>query len=283
MRVGCALRVFCMAAAVMALGDGVSAQDADDDADAADITSSAPRLPAWTSLFNLDSGRKPAFDFLTGGMPDRLLYFTGVDMQRWSLGAYAGMQWAPAQLDNDGFILRLLMSNSIERYATPARRFETDIARASVMPGYAFKRGDLSVQVLAGIDLDAELLVVDRRPMRLRGRLGARFTTDLWWEPTRALLLQYSMSGTIIDNGITMRAASGWRLFDRFWTGPEVLASTDDYNRQYRIGAHLTGFHTATMEWSVAAGYVGDSLQRHGIYGRVGVVMRPQRAPFFEN
>lgn len=281
MRVGGALRVFCVAAAVMALGDRVFAQDVDDDAD--DMTSSAPRLPAWTSLLDLDGGKKPAFDFLTGGMPDRLLYFTGVEMQRWSLSAYAGMQWAPAQFDKDGFILRLLMSNSLERYATRSHRFETGIARAFVMPGYAFKRGDLSVQVLAGIDLDAELLVVDRRATKLRGRLGARFTTDLWWEPTPALLLQSSVSGTMIDNGINMRAAAGWRLFDRFWTGPEVSASSDDYTRQYRIGAHLTGFHTATMEWSIAAGYVEDNFQRHGIYGRIGVVVRPQRAPFLEN
>lgn len=281
MRVGGALRVLCMAATAMVLSDQVFAEGADDDAD--DIASGAPSLPAWTSLFDLDSGRKPAFDFLTGGMPDRLLYFTGVEMQRWSLGAYAGMQWAPAQLDNDGFILRLLLSNSIERYATPIHRFDTQIGRAFVMPGYAFKRGDLSVQMLAGIDLDAELLVVDRRPTKLRGRLGARFTTDLWWEPTRALLLQYSLSGTMIDNGISMRAAAGWRVFDRFWIGPEVLASSDDYSRQYRIGAHLTGFHTGTYEWSIAAGHVEDSLQRHGIYGRVGVVVRPQRAPFFEN
>lgn len=283
MRVGVALRVFCMAAAVMALGDGVYAQDANDDADAGEATSSAPKLPAWTALFDLDDGKKPAFDFLTGGVPDRLLYFTGVEIQRWSLGAYAGMQWAPAQLDNDGFILRLLMSNSIERYTTPTRRFDTGIARAFVMPGYAFKRGDLSVQVLAGLDLDADLLVVDRRPTKLRGRLGARFTTDLWWEPTRALLLQYSLSGTTIDNGINMRAAAGWRLLDRFWTGPEVAASSDDYSRQYRIGAHVTGFHTATLEWSIAAGYVEDSFQRHGIYGRIGVLLRPQRAAFFEN
>lgn len=286
------LRGLCVVVAAMACADSVAdaaqdtakevTEDAGDGSDADDAAVSAPKL-LWSSLSETDTRKTPPFDFLTGGMPDRLLYFTGVEIQRWSLSAYAGMQWTPTRSDRDGFILRLLMSDSIERYAAGIHRFDTEIGRASVMPGYRWTRGGFDLQFLAGLDLEADLLAQDGRLVKLRGKLGARATTDVWWEPTRLLMLQYSMSGTTIDNGVSARAAAGWRLLDRFWAGPEIAASRDGYGEQHRFGAHLTGFRTGEFEWSVAGGYVADSFRRSGAYGRFGLVLRPQREPFFDN
>ena len=70
---------------------------------------------------------------------------------------------------------------------------------------------------------------------------------------------------TTIYSVYSARAAAGWRLFDRFWIGPEVSVSTDRFSTQYRIGTHLTG---------CGAGLVEDSFDRSGIYGRVSALFR---------
>jgi hypothetical protein len=50
--------------------------------------------------------------------------------------------------------------------------------------------------------------------------------------------------------------------------------SSDRFSTQYRIGAHLTGLKTSSLEWSLAVGYVQDSFQRDGAYVRIGVLTR---------
>lgn len=46
-----------------------------------------------------------------------------------------------------------------------------------------------------------------------------------------------------------------------------------DY-RQWRWGLHITSLKIGRFEWSGGVGYVGDSDQRSGLYGRFGVLTR---------
>ena len=98
--------------------------------------------------------------------------------------------------------------------------------------------------------------------------------TELWWEPMPEIMLASAFSASTNATSHSARAAAGWRLFDQFWMGPEISASRDEFSAQYRIGAHLTGFRLAALEWSAAAGYVTDSFHRGGVYGRIGVLTR---------
>jgi hypothetical protein len=268
----------CMTASLTAWG--AAAQDADEELD--QQTANPPKSSLAT-LFGPPTSEKPAFDFLTGGMPDQMLYFSGTEVQSWGFSAYAGAQWMPKSFYKDGFIMRFTMSNSLFSYKTPDRRYDTNILRAAVMPGYRFKINNLEVQVLAGVDIAIDTLAIDQHFASLRGKTGARITADLWWEPTPSWMLQYSVSRTLIDDALTMRAAVGWRLLDRFWIGPEASISDDIYSREFRVGAHLTGFHTAEYEWTLALGHVQDNFQRSGLYGRFGLVLRPPRPTFFDN
>ena len=61
-------------------------------------------------------------------------------------------------------------------------------------------------------------------------------------------------------------------MFDQFWAGPEISASSDAFSTQYRAGAHLTGFKLDALEWSAAVGYVTDSYHRSGVYGRISKI-----------
>ena len=257
------------------------ADESDDDDD--DLELVAPEQPAWkTFLVPVLSGTG-GLDFLTGGMPDRLIYFAGFDIWRYGLGGYTGFQWAPDGIYKDGFILRASLSDNIERFATRTHRYTTEIARGSLMAGLKFSGNQADIQFLAGYELQADFQLVDGRLAKPRARLGTRFTTDIWWEPTPRLMLQASLSGTTIDNAISMRAAAGWRLFDQFWIGPEASRSSDWFSKQTRVGAHLTGLRTSHYEWSIAAGHIEDSYHRDGLYARIGVLLRPPRPLFDEN
>ena len=219
----------------------------------------------------------PLTDFLSGGSkPERFLFFSGVDLWRNGLAGYDGMLLAPqGDLNKDGFLIRLFMSGNVERYDTPTQRFTTNIFRASVLPGWRIKRGDIEIKVFAGPAVESHALKPGIPTDKLRGsHFGARVSTELWWEPMPAMMVAAAASATTIGSGYSARAAIGWRLLDRFWTGPEVSASADEFSTQYRIGAHFTGFKTGPLEWSVGTGFVADSFDRNGIYGRVGILIR---------
>lgn len=237
----------------------------------------------WPSLLDNRATRKRQFDYLTGGMPDRLVYFGGMDASKWSIGAFGGVQWMPNGPNRDGFILRMFLSESLERYTDGRNKYDTRIGRAYLMPGYLIRTGRLETQLLLGPDAEVDVLFQNGHARRWRRRVGIRGIADLWWEPTRELMLQATLSATTIDSGFNTRIAAGWRLFDSFWIGPEATFSSDYFSEQTRLGAHLTGLRTNDYEWTFAAGRVTDNFGRDGIYGRFGVMLRQSRAPFFDN
>lgn len=228
------------------------------------------------SLAQPASGPPLADPLVGGSKPERFLFFSGVDLWRNGQAGYDGMMLAPqGDLNKDGFLIRLFMSGDFERYDTPTQHFTTNIFRASVLPGWRVKRGNVEIKVFAGPALESHALNPDVPTDKLRGsNFGARIATELWWEPTPVMMVAAAASATTIGSGYSARAAAGWRLWDRFWIGPEIAASADEYSTQYRIGAHLTGFKTGPVEWSVGAGYLEDSFDRNGIYGRIGVLFR---------
>jgi hypothetical protein len=271
-------------ALALTMATAASAQEEIDELDLEfNILPSARSKSFWSQLTDNRATRKRPFDYLSGGMPDKLVYFGGIDASKWSFGAFAGVQWMPSGFDREGFILRLFVSESLERYTDRFGRYDTQIGRAFLLPGYMIRAGRLEAQFLVGPDAEVDFFFQNGRPDRWRPRFGLRGIADLWWEPTSELMVQYALSGTTIDSGYTTRIAAGWRLFDSFWIGPEAALSSDYFSRQTRLGVHLTGLRTDEYEWTFAAGRVSDDFGRDGLYGRFGIMLRPKRAPFFDN
>eukprot|EP01035_Chromulina_nebulosa_P040592 gene40592-54887_t len=183
MRWGVALCVVC--AAVAALTGGSLAQVADEEEDDDDPPAAAGTSFRSWSLFDPPGPSAPPFDFLTGGMPDRMLYFSGVEAQRWGLAAYAGAQWAPARIDRDGFILRMLMSDSLNRFTKAKHRTDTQILRGAVLPGYKFSYRTFELQVLAGVGSELDVKSAKGSATGWQVKFGAQVVADLWWEPSR--------------------------------------------------------------------------------------------------
>jgi hypothetical protein len=88
------------------------------------------------------------------------------------------------------------------------------------------------------------------------------------------MMLSSALTASTIGTSFGVRAAAGWRAFDRFWTGPEVEISGDDVYRQFRFGAHITSFKFSNFEWTIGAGYAEDNSHRSGLYGRLSFLTR---------
>ena len=94
-------------------------------------------------------------------------------------------------------------------------------------------------------------------------------------EPTSSTMIAADGSVSSIGASYNARLAFGWRVFDRYYLGPEVQGfSAGDNYLQFRAGLHVTGLRTAWFEWSGGLGWATDSDDRDGLYGRLGVLMR---------
>jgi len=224
-----------------------------------------------------DLAATPTIDPLSGGSKaDQALLFGGFDVWRNGLSAYAGLHWTANGLDGDGLVIRLSMSNGVERYDTPGRTYRTTIFRAALTPGWRFKRGEFELKLFAGPDFESHNLTPDNVHARWRGPHGGlRVAAEAWAQPLPELMLATSYYATTIANGYGFRAAAGWRLIDAFWLGPEFSGSRDEFSRQTRLGVHLTGLQTEPFEWSAAVGMVKDSFGRNGCYARLATQFRP--------
>jgi hypothetical protein len=229
---------------------------------------------ALAQLSDVEAAPPPG-DLSGGSKPEHFLFYGGFDIWRFGRTGYGGFYWAPDKLNNDGFIVRLFVSDGRERYDADSKRFNTDIVRASLLPGWRFKQGEFEIKFFAGPELENRRFDPDVPTAKLRGtHLGARVAAELWWEPDRLTMVASSFSKGTIANAWSVRGATGWRVLDQFWAGPEISASGDEFSRQVRLGAHVTGFKLEAFEWSAAAGYVQDSFGRNGVYGRIGVLTR---------
>jgi hypothetical protein len=112
---------------------------------------------AATAQTHEASAPPAASDELSGGSkPEHFLFFGGFDIWHFGYAGYAGAQWAPKALNNDGFVLSVFMSDGVERYDSATARYRTTIFRAAILPGWRFKRGNLEVKVFAGADFERD-------------------------------------------------------------------------------------------------------------------------------
>src|SRR5438270_9400551 len=130
-----ALRADCIAAAVTTCGTRVLAQTPDE---------TPPALAA----------SEPS----AGAKPEHFLFYSGFDIWRFGRAGYGGFYAAPDGLNNDGFIVRLFVSDGRERYDAASQRFNTDILRISLLPGWRFSQGRFEAKVFAGPELESRSL-----------------------------------------------------------------------------------------------------------------------------
>jgi hypothetical protein len=236
-----------------------------------------PEFP-WSLLAPITPASPASTKRDAGATQPRFLYFFGSDLwPHWAF-AHSGVLWSPGGLHDEGFALKLLTSGGVYRYRSGALNDIEVIGlqySLSALPGWRFKRGGVELAVFAGLDLQQFRLIPDDPQSRLNGRhLGLRAAFELWYEPSAGTMLAADGSVSSIGAGEYARVAYGWRLFDRFYVGPEAqIYHTDPYVHT-RFGVHITAFKFFEREWSAALGYATDNDRRSGVYLRLGVLAR---------
>jgi Cellulose biosynthesis protein BcsS len=208
----------------------------------------------------------------------RFLLFSGRDIWRNGAFAHGGLVMAPAGLDQDGFLLKLVMSTGLYRYNASSLggvRVYGFEATTQILPGWRMKRGDLEVKFFFGPDIQQHRLWPDDPGNTLRGHsLGLRMATELWYEPTPTTMLAADASLASIATSNSARVGYGWRVLDQFYAGPEIAFFASDGYRHLRLGVHFTALKTEANEWLAAGGWAGDSERRSSPYVRLGLLQR---------
>jgi hypothetical protein len=211
------------------------------------------------------------------------MQFSGRDIWRNGAFAYSGLLLAPGGFEQDGFMLKLLLSGGAYRYVSDGLGGLTVIGMetlAQILPGFRIKRGNAEFKFFFGPELQWHKLWPDDPESRLRGRdFGLRMAAELWYEPTRNSLIAGDAALSSIATGHSARIAAGWRmaeelLTDGVYVGPEMQYFHSDQYRHHRFGLHITSMKTEATEWSAAAGWARDSDGRSGPYLRLGLSSR---------
>jgi len=211
--------------------------------------------------------------------PERWLVFSTADIWHQGGFAYGGVLWAPSGLDRTGPVLKLMFGGGLYQYNSGALGNLTVTGRelsAVVLPGWRFVRDNVTVTLFVGYDRQAHRLTPDDPSAGLRGGYdGVRTAFELWYQPTPWAMVAADAAFSTIGPGYNARLATGVRVFDAFYIGPEVQAFGADSNyRQIRAGLHVTGLRMGSIEWSAGAGWAEDSDDHSGAYGKLGVLTR---------
>lgn len=206
------------------------------------------------------------------------LYFVGGDQWPHWIFAHVGASWSPAGLYNEGFVLKLLFNGGTFRYQSGALN-DTDVLginySIAALPGWRFKRNGFEVTVFAGCETQYFRLAPDDPDARLRGTLtGFRAGFELWHEPSPTTMFAADASVSSTGAGNYARLAYGWRVFDRFYLGPESQVYVTDRYTHTRAGVHVTALKLDDREISGGIGFAADNDHRKGLYVRIGLLTR---------
>ena len=209
------------------------------------------------------------------------MLFSGRDIWRNGAFAHGGFIVAPSGLDQDGLLLKIMLSGGLYRY--DAQNLGERVVGAEwltqVLPGWRMKRGNVELKVFMGPEIQNHHLWPDDPANRLRGySYGLRVAAEMWYEPTAETMIAADISLSSIATSNSTRAAYGWRVLEEMlggiYIGPEFQYFASAGYRHARLGLHITSVKTEDTEWSAAAGWARDSTGRSSPYVRLGVLRR---------
>lgn len=195
------------------------------------------------------------------------ILFSGRDICRNGAFAHGGFIFAPGGFDQDGLLLKVLLSGGLYQYNATSLGGARVLGAewlAQILPGWRIKRGDAEFKFFAGPDIEMHRLWPNDPNNKLRGRsFGLRMAAEMWYEPSPVTMVAADVSLSSIATSNSARIAYGWRVLDEMlgglYVGPEIQYFGSDGYRHVRFGAHITTMKTADVEWSAAGGWARDS------------------------
>jgi len=239
---------------------------------------------AWSVALAAAALWLSCFASMAGDVDDAtVILFSGRDLWRNGLFAYGGFLTAPGGFDDDGLLLKVLLSGGLYRYTAGDLGGENVVgaeATAQFLPGFRIKRHGVEAKIFFGFDFERHKLWPDDPGNRLQGSaVGIRFAAEFWTEPTATTMIAASLSLSSIATSNSGRLAYGWRVCedmfeDGFYIGPEAQYFGADGYRHLRLGVHITELKAENYEWSAGLGFARDSDGAAGPYVRIGFNVR---------
>ena len=156
--------------------------------------------------------------------------------------------------------------------ANGAGRITGEQYGGALLAGYQWTSPRSTLSAFGGVDLrDSNFSGVATGLPQAGLREGFKGVVEYYANPSdHSMLFAYAAYSTIY-NAYYARAKLGVLQVAQAYIGPEVAFLGDDFYRQWRIGAHLTGYQLGAFQFGLSAGYLSDKDGKGGAYGSLDV------------
>jgi hypothetical protein len=140
-------------------------------------------------------------------------------------------------------------------------------AEVAAMAGYALVWQEAVLAGFVGLNVRRnEVSHFDASLPAARTEIGLKTALDFYARPTASTMVHATGTYSTAFNAYYGRLRFGFAGFAGGYIGPEFTALGDDYYRQWRVGAHLSGMQFGALQLGVSAGYVHDHVRKGGAY-----------------
>ncbi len=138
----------------------------------------------------------------------------------------------------------------------------------SIMLGYEYlwARGSLIGYVGANVQNNTLSPNDPTNPVQGTG-WGFKIAGELYANPTDYTMVAASANYSTHHEFYYARMRMGYAVLDRVFVGPEIALLGDDFYRQWRVGAFVSGGRVGPFDFGLSGGYVQDAVQGSGGYG----------------
>lgn len=140
----------------------------------------------------------------------------------------------------------------------------------SALAGYEWIWRDAALAGYIGFNVRSNQLSIPDPGNPVVGTgVGLKVAGNFYATPTDRTMVSAYGSYSTKFNAYYSRFRVGYMVADGVYIGPEALFLGDDFFRQYRVGAHLSGLTFGPVQMSLAVGYVRDRIQGTGYYSSI--------------
>ena len=134
--------------------------------------------------------------------------------------------------------------------------------------GYEWVRKNMTFAVYGGVEVQNRTLSKpDPNNNAVGASWGFKTAIDFYANPTSYTMVSGNFTYSTNYNAYYARMKAGIAVASQIFVGPEVLFLGDDFYRQWRVGAHVTGVKLGALQIGVSGGFVSDRRNGRGAYG----------------
>jgi hypothetical protein len=167
--------------------------------------------------------------------------------------------------------MRLKIGGTIGTYAyttTLLGRVNGTQTDGSFMIGYEWVSAKAAFGIYGGGDFNNNKLDKWDPNNKSAGQAsGVRIGVDFSYRPTNYTMFSGVATFSSAHSAYYARLKAGYAIAPGTYVGPEAIFMGDDFYKQWRIGAHVTGASFGILQLGASAGLLNDSARGTGLYG----------------